>query len=45
MDQAATESAHVARGESTVERIKRATERVELSVGQTEDGQVRGLVR
>jgi len=46
MDQVATESVHLAKDQPAVERVKRATERVDfLSVGQAEDGQVRSLFR
>lgn len=40
------ENVHLAKGESAVEKLQRVTERVDLpSVGQAEDGQVRGLFR
>ena len=46
VDQVTTESVHLAKDQPEVERVKRATERVDLlSVGQGEDGQLRSFSR
>ena len=44
VNQVPTESIHLAKGESAVERLQGSTERVDLSVRQAEDRQVRRLI-